>query len=149
MADETKKVVKGRGTPKAKVDISILSEADKETLRAKAKKTVSDEATVAAKAAYLEQLLNEERQAVGLDEPIVEFFIDLAPYADRITLDGVIYFQKHTVKVRESVAAVMAEMVQATWRHQSIIDGKNEDFYRKKLAPNINPNGSVSNLLRA
>ncbi len=148
MADEIKKPV-AKPPIKRKVDVSILSDEVKNELRAKAKATVGDEKLKAAKQQYLDQMLADERREVGIDEPMVDFFIDLAPYADRIMIDGVIYFQNRTVKVRESVAAVMAEMVQATWRHQSIIDGKNEDFYRKKLAPNINPNGSVSNLLRA
>lgn len=148
MVDETKKTP-AKSSIKRKVDVSILSDEVKNELRVKAKAQVADEKTKAAKAQYLEQLLAEERRETGLDEPMVECYIDLAPYADRIMIDGVVYFQGRTVKVRESVKAVMMEMMQATWQHQSVIDGKPESFYRKSRSQHISPSGAVSHGLRA
>ena len=47
----------------------------------------------------------------------------------------------------------MYEMMQATWRHQSIVDGKSENFYRQSRAQRVVPLGNgqagVSNILRA
>jgi hypothetical protein len=151
MADD--KVKKGPLSQKAIVDTSILDPKKVEELRAKAKTRVDKERIAAAEAQLLSQFEAEERQAGGIDEPSVDIFIDLAPYADRIMLDGVIYFQGQTKTVRESVASVMLEMMSATWTHQSIVDGKAEDFYRKSRGARVVPLGNggvgVSNILRA
>lgn len=151
MATDEKK--KGPLPSKAVVDTSILDPKRIEELRAKAKDTVGKERKVAAEAQLLEQFKLEERQAGGLEEEIEEIFIDLAPYADRLMLDGVVYFNGRTVRVRKGQADVMREMIQATWRHQSVVDGKPEDFYRKSRAQRVIPLGNgqagVSNILRA
>lgn len=147
MADDKKK---GSSGPKAVIDTSIVDPKRIEELKAKAKAKVDKERQLAAESQLLDQFEKEERQAGGIDEPMVEVYIDLAPYADRITLDGVIYFQGSTKTVRESVAAVMLEMMQATWKHQSIVDGKPEDFYRRGRGQGIAANGGVtSHILRA
>lgn len=151
MADDKK--TKGPQSPKAIIDISIVDPKRVEELRAKAKIKIDKERQLAAEAQLLEQFEKEERQAGGLEEEQVEVFIDLAPYADRIMLDGVIYFNGQTKTVRASVGAVMLEMMSATWKHQSIVDGKPEDFYRKSRAQHVTPLGNgqagVSNILRA
>lgn len=144
------KVKKGPQSPKAIIDISILDDKRVTELRAKAKAKVEKERQLAAEAQLLDQFEKEERQAGGLEEEMVEIFIDLAPYADRILLDGVVYFQGQTKTVRRSVAEVMMEMMSNTWTHQSIVDGKSENFYRKSRGQGIAPNGGViSNILRA
>lgn len=145
-----KEVKKGPQSPKAIIDTSILDPKKVEELRAKAKASVDKERVAAAEAQLLEQFKLEERQAGGLEEDMVDIYIDLAPYADRIMLDGVVYFQGHTKTVRRSVAEVMMEMMSATWIHQSIVDGKSENFYRKSRGQGITPQGGVtSNILRA
>lgn len=148
MADD--KVKKGSSGPKAVIDTSILDPKRVEELRVKARAKVDKERVLAAETQLLEQFEKEERQSGGLDEPMVDVFIDLAPYADRVMLDGVVYFQGRTVRVRESVGAVMLEMIQATWRHQSIVDGKSENFYRSSRSQGVAANGGViSHILRA
>ena len=147
MADDKKK---GPLAHKATIDTSIIGEKRIEELRAKARAKVDKERQLAAEAQLLEQFENEERQAGGLDEPMTEIFIDLAPYADRLMLDGVVYFNGATKTVRESVAAVILEMMAATWKHQSIVDGKSENFYRKSRSQGVAANGGViSHILRA
>jgi hypothetical protein len=70
--------------------------------------------------------------------------------ADRIVIDGVVYFNGHTKTVRASVGLLMNEMMSATWKHQSIIDGKPEDFYRRSRGQGVAANGGViSHILRA
>lgn len=142
-------VEKGPKAPKIAVDISILDDATKEKLRARAKARVEKERKDEAEAALLAQYEREERQAGGLEEEMETIVIDLAPYADRITLDGVIYFQAQSRTVRKSVAAVIREICDRTWQHQSIVDGKPEDFYRKGRGQRILPGGGVTNILRA
>jgi hypothetical protein len=145
MADDKKK-----SGPKLIVDTSILDEAKVKELRLKAKANVERERQKAAEAQLLEELELEERRAGGMVEPMVDITIDLAPYADRLMLDGKILFQGQTKTVRESEAAVILEMMSATWKHQSIIDGKPEDFYRKGRGQGVTANGGVtSHILRA
>lgn len=146
MADEKKKPL----GPKAKVDTSILDAKTIEDVRAKAKSKVEAERIAAAKAQLLEEFELEERRAHGTVEPMEDIFIDLAPYADRLMIDGVIFFQGQTKTVRASQAEVIRDMMQATWRHQSIVDGKPEDFYRRSRGQGVAANGGViSHILRA
>jgi hypothetical protein len=146
MADDKKKPA----GPKVLVDTSILDPKRVEELRVKARANVDKKRIAAAEAQLLEELELEEQRASGVIEPLVDINIDLAPYADRIMIDGVIYFQGQTKTVRESVASLMLEMMQATWRHQSIVDGKPEDFYRRSRGQGVAANGGViSHILRA
>jgi hypothetical protein len=136
--------------PKAIVDTSILDPKRVEEIRAKAKAKIEKERLAAAEAQLLEQFELEERRATGVIEPMEDIYIDLAPYADRLMIDGKILFQGQTKTVRRSEAAVIREMMQATWRHQSIVDGKPEDFYRRSRGQGVAANGGViSNILRA
>ena len=148
MADDKK--TKGPQKPKAIVDTSIIGDERLKVLRAKAKAKVDAERTKAAEDKLLEAFENEERQAGGLDEPMVDVYLDFAPYADRAMLDGVIYFAGQTKTVRESVALVLHEMMAATWKHQAEIDGKSENFYRQSRGLHVSNGGGVSsNILRA
>lgn len=148
MADDKK--TKGPQKPKAIVDTSIIGEERVKALRAQAAKKVEAERIKAAEAKMLEEFENEERQAGGIDEPMVDVYLDFAPYCDRAMIDGVIYFNGQTKTVRESVALVLNEMMAMTWKHQSEIDGKSENFYRQSRGIRVAANGGVSsNLLRA
>ena len=145
MADDKKKV-----GPKVIVDTSIVDPKRIEEIRAKAKLKIEKERQAAAEAQLLEEFELEERRAGGLVEPLEDITIDLAPYADRIMIDGKIMFQGQTKTVRASEAAVIREMMSMTWKHQSIIDGKPEDFYRRSRGQGITPGGGVhSHILRA
>ena len=145
MADDKKKV-----GPKVIVDTSIVDPKRIEDMRSKAKLKIEKERQAAAEAQLLEEFELEERRAGGLVEPLEDITIDLAPYADRIMIDGKIMFQGQTKTVRASEAAVIREMMSMTWKHQSIIDGKPEDFYRRSRGQGITPGGGVhSHILRA
>lgn len=145
MADKT---TKGPQRPRAIVDTSIVDEKKIGELRAKAKAKVEKERQLAAEAQLLEQFELEERQQGGLEEELVDVTINLAPNSDRITIDGVIYYQGQTKTVRASVAAVLAEICHRTWRHEAEIDGKSENFYRKQGGTTVSPSGVMSNILR-
>lgn len=147
MADDKKK---GPQSPKAIVDTSILDKETIDKLRLKAKNKVEAERKAAAEAKLLEQFTLEERQQGGLEEEMVTVYLDFAPYCDRAMLDGVIYFNGQTKTVRSSVADVLNEMMSMTWKHQSEIDGKSENFYRKSRSQRVTADGGViSNILRA
>lgn len=147
MADD-KKTTKGP-QKRSVVDTSIVGEDRIKALRLLAAKKVEGERQKAAEAQLIEQFEKEERQQSGLDEPLVNVQINLAPYADRVMIDGVIYFQGETKTVRESVALVIQEMSANTWKHQSIVDGKPESFYRQTRGQAVTPHGVISNILRA
>lgn len=135
--------------PKMLVDTSILDPKRVEELRAKAKENVDKERKRAAEVQLLEELEIEERRANGTIEPMEDIYIDLAPYADRLMIDGKILFQGQTKTLPASVCAVIRDMMQATWRHQSIVDGKPEDFYRRSRGQGVAANGGViSHILR-
>lgn len=135
--------------PKPKVDTSMIDAKARDELRALAQSKVAKERITAAKAQLLEEMETEERRAHGLEEPMEKVLIDLAPFADRLMLDGKVFFNGHEPTVPASQAAVIRDMMQATWRHQSIVDGKSENFYRKQRSQMLSPNGVTSHLLRA
>jgi hypothetical protein len=135
--------------PKVIVDTSILDEKTISEVRALAKAKVEKERVAAAKAQLLEEFEIEERRANGTIEAMEDVTIDLAPYADRLMIDGKILFNGQTKTVKASEADVIREMMQATWRHQSIVDGKPEDFYRRGRGQGVAANGGViSHILR-
>jgi 5'-deoxynucleotidase YfbR-like HD superfamily hydrolase len=121
-------------TPKLYGDIQPAKEllpSDRQKIEAEVAKEIDRELEAALKEKYRDEVRARERQRRGVAEPTENVTIDLPQYCDRITLDNVSYFQGRTYEVRASVAEVMRETMQSTWEHQSIIDGKSENFYRK------------------
>jgi hypothetical protein len=139
-------------------DRDLLTADELAKLEAEVEAEATDELKEQAKKSVKAKLKAEARRKKGLEEPQVEVFIDLAPYCDRLLIDNVVYLQGRGYTVRASLAAVLNEQMQATWRHQSEIDGKPGNFYQKARntrfsmatgaatnAPNIN----TSQILRA
>lgn len=62
--------------------------------------------------------------------------VDLAPYADRITIDGTSYMNGRTYELDSRVAAVVKEASARTWGHQAEIEGKDSEFYLKNRLRN-------------
>ena len=59
--------------------------------------------------------------------------IDLAPFTDRVVIDGTAYWHGQTVTVAASVAAVLREQCYRTWQHQDHVEGKNTvEAYRRQ-----------------
>lgn len=114
------------------------------TIEADVQKEIDREAKQAAKDKLRTEIKARLKQERGLSEPSETVRIDLPPYADRILLDNVAYLQGMTYTVRASVAAMMREIMQNTWEHQSVVDGKPENFYRKQLDSRITPAGVVN-----
>ena len=137
------------------VDLSILTPEERDQIELEVMQEAEDELKAQAKAQLKDRLKKVARQERGLDEEQVTLFVDLAPYCDRILLDNIAYLQGMTYTVPASRAQVMAEVMQRTWGHQSEIDGKSENFYRKSRGQRVVPAGNgaavvnTSNLLRA
>jgi hypothetical protein len=123
----------------------LLSDEDIARLEGEVRDEINAEAKEAAEKEFKAKARKTAREAKGLDEAQVSVTIDLAPYADRLLIDNRAYLQGQTYTVAQSVAAVLLEQAQRTWSHQSQIDGKSENFYRKARGAHIQPNGSVVN----
>lgn len=134
---------------------AILTPDEIAAVELEAKAEVEQESKDKAKEALKKKLLREAKQSRGLEEAEESVTVDLAPYCDRILLDNRAFLQGQTYTVRASVAQVMREIMQRTWGHQSEIDGKSENFYRKTRGQRVVPAGNgaavvnTSQLLRA
>jgi len=135
------------------IDPSILTADEIAELQLEAEAEVLAKAKATAKEQLKKKLVLEAERERGVKEPLVDVYVDLPPYADRITLDNHSYMQGQTYTVRQSVAQVIGEICQKTWAHQSVVDGKSENFYRRARQTHILPGGGVvngtSNILRA
>lgn len=68
-------------------------------------------------------LKNEEQKHI---------FLNLAEHSDRIIIDGMTYMHSRSYTVPKSTYDTLVEIMSRGWAHQSEIDGKPRDFYRKQ-----------------
>lgn len=105
-----------------------LAEVDKAKEAARAKiEAARKKAMIANITATEEQrLAREEGFTSGVTEmdEIVHCTIDLAPYVDRVLINGAPYMHGHTYTVQRHVATTLQDICSRTWRHQDEIDGK-------------------------
>ena len=124
------------------VDFSILSEERKQELRAKAEAKVRAQQIVEAEDAFLAAEM--DRQDRELHPETVhetrELRLDLALYADRVTLDGKPYYHGELYTVPKPVYDVLKECEARTWRHDDEIRSgdTNDAFYRKSRQMSVN-----------
>lgn len=119
----------------------ILDGTDVAEIHAEAAKQIRAEQRKVARAALLkkakEELARAARQAAlfgAAKGDLVDVYVDLAPYADRITIDGQPFYHGKTVRVARPVAAVLNEQIQRSWQHQQSIAGQRTDFHRARKA---------------
>jgi len=127
----------------ASLDIEKLlssEEREKITREAKAKidardKLDAEEAFLNAELARLDGEAHPEKV-----EEMRDVVIDLALYADRIILDGVVYFHGSRYKVRKSQYDVIQEIMDRTRRHDDEIHSgePGDDYYRKSRQMKVN-----------
>ena len=135
----------------------ILSNEDVLAARAKAKKRVEDERRAAAMAELekveVERLRVEEGFTTGVREmdELVSVTIDLAPYTDKIVLNGGtggnLYHHGHTYQIPRHVADTLAEIMSRSWKHEDQVDGKSiaQSYGRKRETIIHARTGSVQN----
>lgn len=72
------------------------------------------------------QIQAEEGVFTGdaVQDEMVDITLELAPFADRLTINGMVYMHGGTYTVSRARANVLNEMVFNGWRHQEEIDGK-------------------------
>ncbi len=117
------------------VDFSVLTEEKKAELRAKAEAKVRAQEIIAAEDAYLAKemsRLDKEAHPETVYE-MRDIRLDLAMYADRVTLDGQVYYHGELYTVPKPVYDVLRECEARTWKHDDEIKSgdTNDSFYRK------------------
>lgn len=137
---------------KAADPFHMLSAEEKDAIRKEVLADLERDAKEKAKLEFKEIVKRRERMKAGIGEQREKVTIDLAPYCNHILIDNVSYFQGQTVEVRTPVAIGFREIMQRTWEHQSQIEGKNENWYRRMRGVRVTPHGVVNDtrsLLRA
>ena len=136
--------------PKDKVlDEGLLTAEEIADLSAEVQEEVDSERKDAAKKALRTKLQKEAREREGLLEAQDQVTVDLAPYCDRILIDNRAYLQGQTYTVPVGRAQTIREMCQRTWNHQSEIDGKSENFYRRTRGARVIPAGNGAAVINA
>jgi hypothetical protein len=123
----------------SKSDDIQLTEEEKAAVRAEAHAKIVADKKRELKKKYLEELLLEQKRK---DDPqlyaMEQILIDLPGGADRLTIDGAVYFHGATPTVTSVVAASIREMMARGWKHEGEIGGSYRDHYRKP-SPIITP----------
>ena len=134
-------------TSPAVAPAELLTKDEIEALQLEVQKEIDKEAKAKAKEELKKKMLLEARVQRGLEEPIVPVLIDLPVYAMDIKLDNRTFLLNHTYDVRASVAAVLYEIMQKTWQHQAVIEGRSKGFFQKQRLTQLN--GSTGAVTRA
>ena len=119
----------------------ILSAEDVAEVHAEARRKLTAKQREQAKKALLiaatEQLEHEARlsaQRGSAKGDNVDVYIDLAPFAGDIRLDGVAYEHGRKYRVPRKVGAVLMEQMQRSWQHEDSLRGNGDRFGRRTLA---------------
>jgi len=102
----------------------LLTEQDRETIRAKAREHVHNKRKKLVEEQALAAAIEEEERRFALVEDYEMIEINLAPYAAMITLDGTMYFHGMEYEVPYSVARTLDDVMARTWEHQNEIQGQ-------------------------
>lgn len=132
-----KKPVVSRKIP---VQLSVLSDEDKASLRAEAKKSIVEEMAQDARDAYFASEVDKLRREQTPNERRVNIFIDAAPFVPFIMIDGEQFYHGGTYSVPNSQALVLFEQMQRSWQHQDEIDGRRKsEAYRRPQDRRLGP----------
>lgn len=121
------------------IDPTLLSDAEKAALRERALERVAKERKEHAMDAFLEQEIAQARKAHLPAQEIKYISLDMAGHADRIMIDGVVYFHGQTYEVPKCLYDVLAEVVARGWEHEDEIGGANRNSYRKPRSTALRP----------
>lgn len=97
---------------------SELSADEIADLRARARTIILEEQLEAKRKAYLDQFLVEERQQLDPKEQLHPIFLQLAPHAVYIMLDGTQYFTNTLYNVSVNKLKVLIEQMNRGWAHE-------------------------------
>lgn len=103
---------------------------------AEAKETARKKIEAKLKKAALDKIIADETTKLelaagnGLMQEMVWINIDLAPFVDRINIDGRVFFNDHAYQVTRSQAMTIREIMSRGWDHEADIKGES---LRQKL----------------
>ena len=115
----------------AQQDMPLLSEQDKETIRAKAREHVDKKRRDDAEAKYLAEAIRDEERGYTPPDQLQDIIIDLAPFvasarfnAAFVALDGVRYFHGMTYNLPRKVCDTLMDIMARGWEHEREIHGE-------------------------
>ena len=117
----------------------LLSDEDIAEIRAKAREQVETDRKKQAKEELKSRFLKEERHRSDPDEELIALTIDLPGFADRVTIDGVVYMQGVTYRFPKSQYNSICDQMSMSWRHEAQTGGANRDAYRKPRTTALRP----------
>lgn len=135
---------------------SQISDADRALFTVEELEALEHEVTLEAQADLKEEARERVRdrlkatkrleiqRKIDPDEEMYYITVDLAPFADRITLDGVVYMHGATYEVPHRQYDTMREIVARTWEHEAEIGNANSQFYRKPRSVKLGPKDSAT-----
>lgn len=130
---------------------SQISEADRKlftaeelaALEAEVINEVSQDLRDEAKERVREQMRAQKRlemqRAVDPDEQLFSLTIDLAPYANYVSLDNVYYMHGTTYVLPKRTYDSIKEIMARTWQHEVSRGNPNANFYQKPRESRIGP----------
>jgi hypothetical protein len=113
--------------------LDLLSDADREAVRARARTAAEAEKKTEAEKAYYEQALEEERRALEPQKEMRDIVIDLAPFAKSILIDGRQYHHGMLYRVPREVFDQIQEIVARGWAHDEEVGEPNRKYYQKPM----------------
>ena len=125
-------------------DNELLSAADREQIKAKAREHVAKKRRDSAEAKELARAIREEEISYNPLEQFEDVQINLAPYvaSERlrgccVTLDGRMFFHGLVYSVPYSVARTLEDVMARTWEHEREIHGerRRDDVNRRPHMP--------------
>ena len=129
----------------------ILTEEQVEKARLNARKRIEKQRLEAAmkqaEEEEVQRLAREEGFTTGIDakDEIVDVVIDLAPYSDRIIIDGVQYMHARTYSMPRHKADSIREICYRTKMHEHDIKDENlQTFYGRKYQTQVNGKTGVA-----
>jgi hypothetical protein len=130
----------------------LLSEEEKEQIRAKAREHVAKKRKEQAEADYLAAAIREEEREHVPEDKWEDITINLAPFVASqkfnsafLAIDGTRYFHGITYTVTYNQARFMEDIMARGWEHEREIHGERRraDFQRRPIEGMISP-GSMN-----
>ena len=129
--------------PKAKSVRAKVKELLSPALKSKASEEATEEILQELKDAELKEFKAQEKKRIRAElardpnDRMTYITIDLAPHADRITIDGQVYFHGHRYEILESAVPTFNDIMHQTWKHENSVHGANDNAYRKPIGARI------------
>lgn len=123
-----------------------LTEEEKTELEAQARAQVAEELRAQRKKQFLKEQISKYRKIGKPGQKIVPIALDLPGHADKVTLDGTVFFHGALYRVTENVYRTLIDIQARAWEHENEIGGANRDLYkgRKPVNPIVSPHGQIN-----